>query len=36
MHRSCKPLDSIDFRSDVEHGQSLLQWQDECEGMCGV
>jgi hypothetical protein len=35
LHRSCKPLDTIDFRSDVEMGQGLL-WQDECEGMCGV
>lgn len=34
LHRSCKPLDTIDFRSDVEHGQGLL-WQDECTGMCG-
>lgn len=36
LHRSCKPLDTIDFRSDVERGQKLLDWQDECEGMCGV
>jgi hypothetical protein len=35
LHRSCKPLDQIDFRSDVERGQGLL-WDDECEGMCGV
>jgi hypothetical protein len=35
LHSSCKPLDQIDFRSDVEHGQQLL-WDDECEGMCGV
>lgn len=39
LHKSCKPLDTIDFRSDVERGQNLLfddDWQDECEGMCGV
>jgi hypothetical protein len=39
LHRSCKPLDSIDFRSDIERGQNLLfddNWNDECEGMCGV
>ncbi len=39
LHRSCKPLDTIDFRSDVEKGQGLLfddNLQDECEGMCGV
>ena len=35
LHNSCKPLDTIDFRSDVERGQGLL-WDDECEGMCGV
>lgn len=37
LHPSCKPLDQIDFRSDVERGQMLLPgWQDECEGMCGL
>lgn len=35
LHPSCKPLETIDFRGDVERGQGLL-WQDECEGMCGV
>jgi hypothetical protein len=35
LHRSCKPLDQIDFRSDVERGQ-LTFWNDECSGMCGV
>ena len=38
LHKSCKPLDIIDFRSDVERGQNLLpldDWQDECDGMCG-
>ena len=35
LHRSCKPLDQVDFRSDVEKGQGVL-WDDECEGMCGV
>jgi hypothetical protein len=35
LHNSCKPLDTIDFRSDVERGQGLL-WDDECEGMCGI
>lgn len=34
-HPSAKPLDQIDFRSDVERGQMTL-WDDECEGMCGV
>lgn len=35
LHRSCKPLDTIDFRSDFERGQLPL-WDDECEGMCGI
>ena len=35
LHRSCVPLDEIDFRTDVELGQQLL-WDDECEGVCGV
>ena len=35
LHQDRKPLDQIDFRSDVERGQQLL-WDDECEGMCGV
>jgi hypothetical protein len=36
VYRNCKPLDSIDFRSDVERGQGLLDFNDECDGMCGV
>jgi hypothetical protein len=35
LHSLRKPLDTIDFRSDEEHGQLNL-WDDECEGMCGV
>lgn len=35
LHSSCQPLDTIDFRTDVERGQMLL-WDDECEGMCGI
>lgn len=37
LHRSCKPLDTIDFRNDVDRGQMLLrEFADECDGMCGV
>jgi hypothetical protein len=36
LHRSCKPLDQIDFRSTVERGQMEFSFDDECEGMCGV
>jgi len=35
LHRSCQPLDTIDFRSDIEKGQQTF-WDEECEGMCGV
>jgi hypothetical protein len=35
LHRSCKPLEDVDLRSDVERGQRLL-WNEECLGMCGV
>lgn len=35
LTRHCKPLDQIDFRSDVEKGQMELGFMDECEGMCG-
>ena len=35
LHKSCIPLDKIDFRSDIDHGQ-MTMWDDECEGMCGV
>ena len=36
LHRSCKPLKDIDFRSSDEKNQQMNLWQDECEGMCGV
>ena len=35
FHSSLKPLDEVDFRSDVEKGQLTL-WNEECEGMCGI
>ena len=34
LHRSCQPLNMIDFRSKEERGQQ--NWLNECEGMCGV
>ena len=36
LHNSRRPLDQIDFRSDVERGQQVFDVGDECEGMCGV
>lgn len=32
FHKSRKPLDQVDFRSDVDKGQQLLSFMDECEG----
>jgi hypothetical protein len=35
LHRSCKPLDEVDFRNLEDMGQ-LNMFNNECEGMCGV
>lgn len=34
LHRSCKPLDQIDFDNAEDKGQ--INFLDECEGMCGL
>lgn len=34
LHRSCKPLEEVDFDNDEDLGQ--ISFLDECEGMCGV
>jgi hypothetical protein len=34
MHRSCKPIDEVDFRNEEDCGQ--MTFLSECEGMCGV
>lgn len=34
-HRSCIPLDQVDFSTDEDRGQ-LNMFNNECEGMCGV
>lgn len=36
MHRSCKPIDEVDFRSLEDLGQEQFGFLQECEGMCGV
>lgn len=37
LHRSCVPLGQVDFSTDVDRGQGLLDgFNNECEGMCGV
>lgn len=35
VHRSCKPLDQVDFRNIEDMGQ-INMFNNECEGMCGV
>jgi hypothetical protein len=35
VHRSCQPLDQVDFRNLEDRGQ-LNFFNNECEGMCGV
>jgi hypothetical protein len=35
MHRSCKPLDEVDFSTAADHGQ-VDMFNNECERMCGV
>jgi len=39
LHRSLRPLAEVDLRTDLEMGQNDLfnnQFNNECEGMCGV
>lgn len=38
LHRSCKPLEEIDFDANPRDlpGQRLFGFESECEGMCGV
>lgn len=36
LHKSCKPLDEIDFDSDPACGQTDFDFKSECEGMCGI
>jgi 3'-phosphoadenosine 5'-phosphosulfate sulfotransferase (PAPS reductase)/FAD synthetase len=36
LHKSCKPLEEVDFDSDTDKGQEAWDFMSECEGMCGV
>ena len=36
VHRSCKPIDEIDFRPRVNAKELQLGFGVECEGVCGV
>ena len=36
LHRSCVPLEQVDFRSaDERVGQTIISFDTECTGMCG-
>ena len=36
LHRSCKPLDEVDFISLIAEGEQIDMFENECEGMCGI
>jgi len=35
LHKSCKPLDEVDFSTEEERGQ-INMFENDCSGMCGV
>jgi hypothetical protein len=35
LHRSCVPIDQVDFSTDEDHGQQVM-FGNECEGLCNV
>ncbi len=35
LHKSCVPLDQVDFSTDEDHGQQVM-FGNDCTGMCGV
>jgi hypothetical protein len=36
LHRQRVPLDQVDLSTPEDRGQTVLTFDDECEGMCGV
>jgi hypothetical protein len=36
VHRSCKPIDEVDFRPKVNVKELQLGFDVECMGVCGV
>lgn len=34
LHRSCKPLDEVEFKEKIDNQMDMFD--DECEGMCGL
>ena len=35
VHQQLKPLLEVDLSTDIDKGQQVFSFQDECEGMCG-
>tara|TARA_R110000868_G_scaffold51318_7_gene162899 strand:- start:829 stop:1680 length:852 start_codon:yes stop_codon:yes gene_type:complete len=36
LHNSLVPLGEVDLSTDIDRGQGILNFQAECEGMCGI
>ena len=36
LHPTCKPLDEIDFNTNIKSHAQLEMFANECEGLCGV
>jgi hypothetical protein len=36
LHRSCQPLEEVDFSTEDSRTGQLNMFENECEGMCGV
>ena len=36
LHSSLVPLSAIGFKTDVDRGQTIFGFADECEGRCGL
>ncbi len=36
LHPSCQPLEDVDLSTDIDRGQLVMDFDSECEGMCGV
>jgi hypothetical protein len=36
LHKSCKPLDEVEFKTNEDLDQQTFNFGNECEGMCGL
>ena len=36
LHRDLQPLDMVDLSTEVDHGQMVFGWNDECDGVCNI